>query len=622
MPKQPLLLISCLLIVVGTAGYGLGHYIARHDSSDVFTQKPTSPTIASGTMTIEAAQLQRKDHYQNVNSIPEILSLPSLFAQNEALYAVAGRANKLLLLKLLKETAGVGNTQQRNSFMQILVARLTELDPKSAANIAIDAYKNNNYSLVHDVFKNWAKLDADAAVKRANRIEEQNLKESASQGILAAIDVNNVAFRIELSERLGIQTNEQQYVSDALIEKGVQDPESAIEEALLMPRGYERENAMLGIIDSWAAEDPELAFEFTQRVNDKLMQQRLQEAVLYRWAESDPQTAYEVMQSLPHGNISNISYSVFTNIANQDPRDALAFIENIHSSRSRSDAYSATVTAWAAKDAEAAASYVAQLDNKQLKQKLAPTVVQYLSAQSPEDALNWAREMDPGGQLYLQDTVIGQIAAQNPDRAFQIAQTAQQATLRQQLSLSVINSLAYSDPVRAAELIDQLPSNEVNSELVNSVIYGWGNSDPESAMAWLNSKSGSLREDGLISLGSQLASVDPDMAASYLPQLNGAVRNSWAENITYYYASYDLNEAATWVENFRGEAVYGDLLTAVASTAASTDVDYALELAQNMPSADKRNALIRQIADQISYSYPQRAEQLYARLPPDEAPEG
>ena len=220
--------------------------------------------------------------------------------------------------------------------------------------------------------------------------------------------------------------------------------------------------------------------------------------------------------------------------------------------------------------------------------------------------------------MYLQNTVVSQIATENPERALQIALTSQQPTLRQQLIVTVIDSLSYNDPTRAAGIIDQLPYADVSAEAINSVVYNWANSDPDAAIAWVNSKSGQIRDDGLISIGSQLASVDPDLAASYLPQLNGPVRESWAENITYYYSSYDLTEAAIWIENFRGEAIYENLLRSVVGTAASSDVDYALQLAQSMPGADQRNSLIRQIADQISYSDPQRAQLLYSRLPADE----
>jgi len=99
------------------------------------------------------------------------------------------------------------------------------------------------------------------------------------------------------------------------------------------------------------------------------------------------------------------------------------------------------------------------------------------------------------------------------------------------------------------------------------------------------------------------------------------VRTSWAQNITYYYSSYDLAEAAIWVENFRGESMYNELLSSVVGQAASSDVDYALQLAQNSTNTEQRNGLIRQIADQLSYSDPQRAELLYSRLPIEDRPE-
>lgn len=614
---KSLLDISLIAIVAGAIGYGLSHYFTNR-SDDVFSQNQKT-IVAENSMSFEAAKQQRDEGYKNLNTISDVLSLPSLFAQQEALHTIAGRSNKVQLLLLIKESTGITSTQQRNDYVRILLARLTELDPQKAADIAIQAFENRDYYLLSEVYLNWAKLDQDAAVKHANLIKEQNQKETAAQGILASVDVEDVALQIELAERLGLQSNDEQYVSNALIEKANQEPEAAMQEAMLMPKGYDRESTMIGVMDSWANKNPEDAFAFTERVNDKVMQQRLQETVLYRWAETDPKEAYEMMLTLPKSNIINASYTVFSNLAEQDPQEALNFIENIPSSRQRSEAYNAAITTWSAKDASAAANFVAQLDNKQLKNQLAGTIIQYLSQQSPDEALNWAQEMDPNGQLYLQDTVIGQIANNDPQRALQLAQASSQASLRKQLSLTVINNISYNDPVGAAAIIDQLPATEVTGELVNSVIYGWASSDPEAAIAWINTKSGQIREDGLTSIGSQLASVDPDLAASYLPQLSGNVRENWAQNITYYYSSYDLAEAATWIENFRGENMYGTLLSSVISTAASTDVEYALQLAQNAPNQEIRNKNMRLIADQISYSNPQRAQQLYARLPAEES---
>ena len=56
-------------------------------------------------MTVEAAQQQRDEHYQSLSSITDVLSLPSLFAQQEALHAIAGRANRIQLQQLIKEAA-------------------------------------------------------------------------------------------------------------------------------------------------------------------------------------------------------------------------------------------------------------------------------------------------------------------------------------------------------------------------------------------------------------------------------------------------------------------------------------------------------------------------------------
>ncbi|QMU61825.1 MAG: hypothetical protein GKR92_09000 [Gammaproteobacteria bacterium] len=614
----PLVVLS--LILTSVCGYWLGKNFRSGAKSDLFSQKLLTPIETTEAITVEAAQLQRKEHYQSLNSIAEVLSLPSIFAQQEALHAIAGRANRVHLQQLLKEATGVVNTQQREGILKILMARFTEIDPQTAANIAMDAYENKNPSLLPQVYQHWAKLDLETAIKSANDIKNTYQKNTASQGVITAINVNDIQLITEVSKRLGIESSKEQYVSNALIEKASQDPEAAIQEAMRMITGYERDSALQGIVDTWTTQNPQQAFSYVERIADNRIRQQLLETVLYRWAETDPQEAYDKLQTLPNaGRTSGISYTVFTYLANENPRDALNIIENIPSSRSRVDAYNATIQTWAASDAQAAANFVAQLDNKQLKQQLAPTVIQYLSTQSPDEALTWAREQDPTGQLYLQNTVVSQIASENPERALQIALSSQQPTLRKQLIVTVVDNLSYNDPQRAAEMIDQLPYADVNAETINSVVYNWANSDPDAAMAWVNSKSGQVQENGLISIGNQLASVDPDLAASYLPQLSGPVRDSWAQNITYYYSSYDLNEAATWVENFRGEAIFESLLSSVVGVATSSDVEYALELAHSMPTQTQRNALIRQIADQISYNDPLRAEELYARLPKQEA---
>lgn len=618
MQTKWLALGALLLTLIGTGGYWLGQKSTHNFGKDLFSQNAVAPIEAEKTMTVEEAQQQRKNHYQNIISISEVLSLPSFFAQQEALHSLAGRANRVELQQLLSQAAAVTNAQQRESFLQIVIARLTEIDPQTAANIAIEAYQNKNYSLLSQTYRHWAKINIDAAIISANNIKNNNLQSIAAQSIISIINVDDIQQVSIISERLGIDALNDQYVSNALIEKSKQDPETAMKDAMAMATSYERDSALQGIIDTWAAQDPQQAFSYVERMTDKRIRQQLLETVLYRWAETDPLAAYEVLQTLPTGRSqSNINYTVFTSLATENPKQALDIIENIPSSRDRVEAYSATIQTWAANDAPAAALFVAQLDNKQLKQQLAPTVIQYLSSQSPEEALTWAKELDPTGQLYLQNTVVSQIATENPERALQIALGSQQPVLRQQLIVTVIDNLSYNDPERASSMIDQLPYTDINSETVNSVVYNWANTDPDAAIAWVNSKSGQVRDDALISIGSQLASVNPDYAVSYLPQLSGSVRESWAQNITYYYSSYDIIEAATWIENFRGETLYENLLRSVVGVAANSDVDYALQLTQNMPSQTQRNTMIRQIADQISYNDPQRADQLYARLPKD-----
>ncbi len=135
MQTKWLTLVVLTLILTGIGGYWLGQNFSNDVDSELFSQRPLTPIEAAATMTDEATQQQHEEHYQSLNSISEVLSLPSIFAQQEALHAIAGRANRVQLQQLLKQAAGVVNGQQRKSILQTLIARLTEIDPQRAEQL-------------------------------------------------------------------------------------------------------------------------------------------------------------------------------------------------------------------------------------------------------------------------------------------------------------------------------------------------------------------------------------------------------------------------------------------------------------------------------------------------------
>jgi len=82
-----------MLAITGAGGYWLGHSAKYNSDTDLFSQKPVNLITEQETMSVAAAQLQREEHYQNLNTIPEVLSLPSLFSQQEALHVVNSRCS-------------------------------------------------------------------------------------------------------------------------------------------------------------------------------------------------------------------------------------------------------------------------------------------------------------------------------------------------------------------------------------------------------------------------------------------------------------------------------------------------------------------------------------------------
>ena len=88
--------------------------------------------VAVAKMTAVESDVHRKSGFQQLQTIEQVLALPSRFTQSEALHVLAGRTDSAGIQALIFEANRVANRQDREIALKVLFFRLTEVDPYSA----------------------------------------------------------------------------------------------------------------------------------------------------------------------------------------------------------------------------------------------------------------------------------------------------------------------------------------------------------------------------------------------------------------------------------------------------------------------------------------------------------
>lgn len=146
----------------------------------------------------------------------------------------------------------------------------------------------------------------------------------------------------------------------------------------------------------------------------------------------------------------------------------------------------------------------------------------------------------------------------------------------------LINRVAQDDPARAAGLIDAVrrPSRGMAMDFLVEV---WSRTDPQGAADWLAGKDSRVAESGWQKLAWGWGSSDFDAANAYAESLTGGVRTAFLTGLTGVAGRKPLREAQAWLSRYEHDAVYPDLLTAIAPQLAERDPRVALSMLADLP---------------------------------------
>lgn len=223
--------------------------------------------------------------------------------------------------------------------------------------------------------------------------------------------------------------------------------------------------------------------------------------LVFVWADGSPErdTVKQPGAAHPDGEKTSSEQSN-CNADAADPSRALARAFTLEIGSERDSRILNLLSAWAARDAEAALSWVSELENPAARRSARSTVCLALAEKDPRHAValalaHGADEDDDGGLL---ECLAMQWCEKDSEAVLNWASEQPSGEWRDRLLGRVSFVLSKSDPAAAARLVSGLEPGSVQVEAAMAVLHQWALQDSSAALRWAEAFSEpTLRERAL-----------------------------------------------------------------------------------------------------------------------------
>ena len=530
-----------------------------------------------------------------VQHLEDVLQLQTDFDRNAALYQLLLASTEQTLLELLDEAKSLDADRHRHTAERVIFQKLASLNPQIALDQVGRMPTDSQGDLISTIFEEWSFSDLDEAIRHVLELDLV-LKQAALQGILTAnhnlsmdilkgiaTQLENEAFAVDfLSEAVALSAHEDpasawdrlvfdnqpnlaqtefliQVASEWLLQEGIsvidqiseslrdevvrhavitsvlhritqEDPQAALLAAVNLT-GNSRELVLRTIAEVWAWVDPEAALASISTLVSGSELNILQESVLEAWAANDPNGLLELLDVVPEHLRAMATEESMLAIARISPEDAALFLSDLEDSDLRNRLAKEIATYWSKQDPHAALDWVLN-ENFATNVQQAETlmiVLSSLATKDPDLAFQTARDQPIvlRGQYYrgMEVTVIQQLVETNIDEALAMLSDIRSAGLTlthaySEVGRAMIRDGQFDRALALGERLDERRRRNYNS----SLMYQWAMAEPETLFASLEKLPSDQLKDqaakGLMRYNSDtkaLSSEQMEQVASFLP---------------------------------------------------------------------------------------------------------
>ncbi len=543
----------------------------------LFGRADTAPRLSvEPTLSSEAVEEQREKYFVDLTTLEDVLTLPTPFARREAAYALAGRSGPTEINEHISVAVRIADPDERIAILGILVARLTEMSPRGALELASSGELGDGSRFEELVWMEWAKIDLEAAIFEARLQPSSVRQQHAAQALFRAHGNYDNDIVDYIAAELGIEPDDSNRY--ALIRRLAEESvESAIAYVNAMPPGSKR-RAMANSLGSYLARnDPYAAEQYVEQFNDGAIRSVVQRIVSSRLAALNPRAVVD--QLLASGREGIDRYEL-----------------------------SAALRSFAEQDIESAMAYFSELAGMEERNMLAQHIATELAARDVDAALEWARANERGTFPVAEMMALNAIASLDPERAIAEAMANPNSQHRRMLISNVMGRAALADPQLALTLVDQIPPGRQRTDAIGSVLMSVGQRDPDAAIDWLLRIGAEDAGDYIMQFGAGLAASNPQAIARLMPALDEQQQVRLAQQVVRQMAvTRSADDTLAYVEQFAGRPGYDSLRATVISSISESDPDRALQLVGSLPEGRERDQVLSSIIGNVASRSPNQA---------------
>lgn len=532
----------------------------------------------------------------SVQTLKDILSLMTKFERQVALYGLLANANETRLLEHLNESKGIESSEFRNLTERVVFQRLAVLNPQRALDEVNTLPVNRHEDLISTIFEELSLADLDEAKSHALRLDPA-LKHAALRGILKSRHKHADNILVAIARQLDHETLAENFLAQAIAFSAHEDPAAAWSEiAFDSQPNMSQTEFLINVATEWLFQDGIAVIDqISESLKVEVVRDTVITAALHQIAQHDPRAALLEATKLTSKSRELVLRTIAEVWATIDPETALASIETMEIGKTLALLQESVIAAWAIDDptgllevlstvpehfqglakekallaiarvsSEKAVSYLADLEDDDLRMKLAKEIATYWSEQDPHAALDWVLQENFTTNVQQAETlmiVLGSLAMKDPELAFQTARD-QPIVLRGQyyrgMEVTVIQNLVETNidqalamlpDIRSAGLTQTHAYSEVGRAMIRdgqydralklgerlsergrknyngSLMYQWAMSNPETLFENLDKLPSDQLKDqaarGLVRYNQETKALDSQQmehVASFLPE--------------------------------------------------------------------------------------------------------
>lgn len=532
----------------------------------------------------------------SVQTLKDILSLRTNFERQVALYGLLANANETRLLEHLNESKDIESSEFRNLTERVVFQRLAVLNPPRAFDEVNTLPVNRHEDLISTIFEELSLADLDEAKSYALQLDPA-LKHAALRGILKSRHKHADNTLLDIARQLDQETLAENFLAQAVAFSAHEDPAAAWSQIVFdgQPNMSQTE-FLINVATEWLFQDGIAVIDqISESLKVEVVRDTVITAALHQIAQHDPRAALLEATKLTSKSRELVLRTIAEVWATIDPETALASIETMEIGKTLALLQESVIAAWAIDDptgllevlstvpehfqglakekallaiarvsSEKAVSYLADLEDDDLRMKLAKEIATYWSEQDPHAALDWVLQENFTTNVQQAETlmiVLGSLAMKDPELAFQTARD-QPIVLRGQyyrgMEVTVIQNLVETNidqalamlpDIRSAGLTQTHAYSEVGRAMIRdgqydralklgerlsergrknyngSLMYQWAMSNPETLFENLDKLPSDQLKDqaarGLVRYNQETKALDSQQmehVASFLPE--------------------------------------------------------------------------------------------------------